>query len=190
VRAFVRLHQGHLTQRIARERPQGTLALIGQKRLAIGRCLVRRHGLGVATGAVTERLVQRADPLAASSRPPPLVVRQVDGLALGDEDRQSPEVVTVGEPGVAAPPGTTEEAVEGAERRILLVSLGPRRAAEPRAGEPGDVLDASSQSWRAAPGSPCLSAAIHRLTEFLTGSTIVADSSVQLAMMEELQRAS
>src|SRR5262249_38846688 len=70
-------------------------------------------------------------------RPPPgaapglvaFAPRQVDGLAGGDDEQELPEVVAIPNLGELAAFGAAAEAVEGAERDVLLVAGAARGTA-------------------------------------------------------------
>ena len=63
--------------------------------------------------------------LAPVALVPALVLDEVDGLPLGDDQQQLPEVVAVGEARESAVGRPTAEAVEGAQGDILLVGRDP-----------------------------------------------------------------
>ena len=71
----------------------------------------------------------------------PLAVGLVDGLALGDDHEQPPQVIAVIEPGITSAGGPADEAVEGAQGGIFLVGHGPGRTAEPVARQPDQGLE-------------------------------------------------
>ena len=99
-----------------------------------GRLVVGSAGAQVGLGA---------DP-AATALHPPRAAHLVGDLAFGDGDQEPPEVVAVVEPGEAALSRGAAEAVEGTQRRILLIlgRPGPSLGAQPglgQADEAGEV---------------------------------------------------
>jgi hypothetical protein len=78
---------------------------------------------------------------SAAALLPPLALDLIQGLSLGDDHQEPPEVVAVGEPGAAAAGRASAEAVEGAEGRVLLVGDGSRRVAEPQPREPDEAVE-------------------------------------------------
>ena len=69
---------------------------------------------------------------------------QVDRLAHGDDEQELPEVVAVVQAGEPAGLGAAVEAVEGAQRHVLLVGRPPRRGPEPGAGQPDQPVEVAS----------------------------------------------
>jgi hypothetical protein len=55
---------------------------------------------------------------------------QVDGLARGDDDQQSPQVVPVFQPRKPPLLGAATEAVEGRQRHVFLVGCPPGQVAQ------------------------------------------------------------
>src|SRR5262249_31584822 len=95
----------------------------------------------VETGARPVRAEKRRLPLdiAAPALLPAIVLDQVDRLAGRDQRQQLPEIVAVAQLGELAAAGPAAEAVEGAQRHVLLVrgatgrarELGPGQADQP-----------------------------------------------------------
>src|SRR5262249_17739407 len=69
-----------------------------------------------------------ADWLIAAALGRALAFDLIEGLAHRQHDQQTPEVVPVGEPGESAAVDAPAEAVEGTQRRVLLVLASPRTA--------------------------------------------------------------
>ena len=103
--------------------------------------------------------------MAAAPLLPPLVLDQVSGLAGGDGDQHPPKVAAVVEPGKSAELGTTAQAVEGAQCRVLLVGGPARRVSKPRRASRTRSAKYRSQSRREASGSPALRPPTQRVTE-------------------------
>ena len=87
------------------------------------------------------RASERLRDLPLPSRLPPLSPHQVDRLALGDDDEDLPEVVAVGEPGELPALGPPIEAVEGAQRDVLLVRDRPGDRPQLRPRQLDEAMD-------------------------------------------------
>src|SRR5262249_11029588 len=126
------------------ERGQQAPVLLGQlggelrRRLAVEQ-LLQAHLPGAGSGdAGQRRLIEDrvATPLRAALAEPELV-----GLAGRDGDQQPPEVVAVVQLREAILGGAAAEAVEGAQRHVLLVRTAARRAFQFLAGQPDQPLE-------------------------------------------------
>ena len=93
-----------------------------------GRLVVGSVGAQVGLGADS----------AATALQPPRTAHLVRDLAFGDDDQEPPEVVAVVQPGEAALSRGAAEAVEGTQRRILLIlgRPGPSVGAQSGLGQP------------------------------------------------------
>src|SRR5262249_39772299 len=69
------------------------------------------------------------------------MLRLIQSLALGDDHQQPPEVVAIVEPRVSPARRAPYEAVEGVERRVLLVGHGAGSTAQPGARQPDQRLE-------------------------------------------------
>jgi hypothetical protein len=107
------------------------------------------HGAGdrvepsrLVVGAAGVQVGLGADPAAAPLLPS-RAAHLVGGLAFGDGDEDPPEVIAVVQPGKAALGGGAAEAVEGTQRRILLIldGPGPPLGTKPVLGQADEAVD-------------------------------------------------
>ena len=136
LRVGVPLHlpEGHGAERLVGQSREQPLTLLGHLRRQLGRRLGAEDRLRAHQVEIGEAL----DP-PAPSRLSSLVVHQVDGLAHRQHEQQLPEIVAVFELRKLASLGPAIEALEGAERHVLLVGhatgdapeTGPRQPDEP-----------------------------------------------------------
>src|SRR4029077_16031531 len=91
-----------------------------------------RTGVDDLTRALAFDVGEGDDP-ARATRFSPLAAHQVDRFALGDQDEELPEVVTVSKPRELPVLGPAAKAVECGKRHVFLVGRASRRAAQPRA---------------------------------------------------------
>ena len=122
------LPHGHPPQRLVPQAVQEPGALLGHLRRQLGGRLGAEDGLDVRALQVG----QGQHPAAAAGGAA-LVLGEVDGLAHRQDEEQLPEVVAVLEPGELARLGAAAEAVEGAQRHVLLVGGDARGRARSRA---------------------------------------------------------
>ena len=94
---------------------------------------------------VEGRLADHPPAAAALAALPPEVV---GGLARRDRHEQPPQVAAVAEPGEPALGGTPAEAVEGAQRHVLLVGHAQRGRLEPGVRQADELVEVSPPELR------------------------------------------
>lgn len=106
----------------------------------LGRVECLSGGRFLIEGPRERALVQLGErPHLAAAAAGTLLARGVrERFAEGDEDQQPPEVVAIVELGESPLLGAAADAVEGAQRDVLLVGHAPRGRTEPLACEAGE----------------------------------------------------